>query len=430
MKEIKLKVNHLVPHSTTSYIRQYLNTLGITKIESFINQPEEEDEENPFYLDNMQLAIETAHQNLSAGEKVFVMVDSDTDGYTSSAILINYIHRRFPNNEIVWKLHKGKEHGIELDMVPADCKLIFIPDAGSNQIDEHKKLSEEGKTVIVLDHHEIDDAAEFYSSPAIIVNNQTSKKYKNKSLSGAGVVYKFIKGMDKLFYKTEPIYHDYGDLAAIGIIADAMNMTTLDNNYIAFWGLSHIHNKFIKALALKQSRGIKNPNILTKIDVAFYIAPVINGVIRSGSAEDKEMTFNALITNDDDNTYPHVWRGVTTYETLWERAARNAINAKSRQDSAKKKSFEWLCEKIRAEGLDKHNIVIVPLNEKESIKVNANITGLIAMELVKEFNKPCLVLRQTTMNDLNGYGGSGRNGNFYKLPDLKSQLLKYNAYFC
>ena len=430
MKEIKLKVNHLVPHSTTSYIRQYLNTLGITKIESFINQPEEEDEENPFYLDNMQLAIETAHQNLSAGEKVFVMVDSDTDGYTSSAILINYIHRRFPNNEIVWKLHKGKEHGIELDMVPADCKLIFIPDAGSNQINEHKKLSEEGKTVIVLDHHEIDDAAEFYSSPAIIVNNQTSKKYKNKSLSGAGVVYKFIKGMDKLFYKTEPIYHDYGDLAAIGIIADAMNMTTLDNNYIAFWGLSHIHNKFIKALALKQSRGIKNPNILTKIDVAFYIAPVINGVIRSGSAEDKEMTFNALITNDDDNTYPHVWRGVTTYETLWERAARNAINAKSRQDSAKKKSFEWLCEKIRAEGLDKHNIVIVPLNEKESIKVNANITGLIAMELVKEFNKPCLVLRQTTMNDLNGYGGSGRNGNFYKLPDLKSQLLKYNAYFC
>lgn len=101
MKEIKLKVNHLVPHSTTSYIRQYLNTLGITKIESFINQPEEDDEENPFYLDNMQLAIETAHQNLSAGEKVFVMVDSDTDGYTSSAILINYIHRRFPNNEIV-----------------------------------------------------------------------------------------------------------------------------------------------------------------------------------------------------------------------------------------------------------------------------------------------------------------------------------------
>ena len=33
-------------------------------------------------------------------------------------------------------------------------------------------------------------------------------------------------------------------------------------------------------------------------------------------------------------------------------------------------------------------------------------------------------------NELNGYGGSGRNGNFYGLPDLKEQLLKYNAYFC
>ena len=430
MKQIKLKINHLIPHLGTSYIRQYLNTLGIIKIESFINQPDEDDEENPFHLDNMQLAIETAHKELMAGEKVFVMVDSDTDGYTSAAILINYLRRRFPNNEIKWQLHKGKEHGIELDKVPNECKLIFIPDAGSNQVAEHKELSEQGKTVIVLDHHEIDNMVEFHSSPAIIVNNQTSKHFINKSLSGAGVVYKFIKGMDKLFYKQTPIYHDYGDLAAIGIIADAMNMTTLDNNYIAYWGLSHINNKFIKALARKQSRGIRNPNSLTKIDVAFYIAPIINGVIRSGSPEDKEMTFNALTTDIDDNIYPHIWRGVTTNETLRERAARNAMNAKSRQDAAKKKSFEWLCDKIRSEHLDKHNIIIVLLDEKESMKVSANITGLIAMELVKEFNKPCLVLRKTTMNELNGYGGSGRNGNFYGLPDLKEQLLKYNAYFC
>ena len=125
MKQIKLKVNHLKRNTNISYIRQYLNTLGIEKIESFINQPEEVDEEDPLHFDNMKTAVGVAHTMLSNGAKVFVQVDSDTDGYTSSSILINYIKRRFPNNEIIWRLHKGKEHGIIVDTVPEDCNLVY-----------------------------------------------------------------------------------------------------------------------------------------------------------------------------------------------------------------------------------------------------------------------------------------------------------------
>lgn len=421
MKQIKLKENHLV-RSSVSYIQQYLNSLGIKKIESFINQPDESDEANPFKLDNMRTAIELAYNMLSKDCNVFVQVDSDTDGYTSSAILINYIKRRFPHVKLTWRLHKGKEHGVIVDTVPEDTNLVFIPDAGSNQFEEQKALYEKGMKTIILDHHEVSDISGYVWTPAIIVNNQMSPDYPNKSLSGAGVVYKFIKAMDKIYFNDDHIFHDYGDLAAIGIIADAMNMTTLDNNYISYWGLSHIHSKFIHELAIKQSRGVKDPDHLTKIDVAFYIAPVINGVIRSGSPEDKEMTFGAMIDNEDTNLYEHTWRGVTKMETLWERAARNAMNAKNRQDAAKKASFKWLCEKIRTSEWDQHNIVIATLDAKESIKVSPNITGLIAMELVKEFNKPALVLRDTEFNGEKVYGGSGRNGNFYGLPDLKATL--------
>lgn len=424
MKQIKLKVNHFIRNSNKDYIHQYLNALGIDKVESFIGQPDEADEEDPFDLSNMRDAVELAYKILHNPCKVYVQPDSDTDGYTSSAILINYIKRRFPLADVRWKLHPGKEHGIVLEDVPEDTQLVFIPDAGSNQFDEQDALFQRGVKTIILDHHEVDDMKRLQWSPAIIVNNQTSPDYVNKSLSGAGVVYKFIKAMDKTYFNNDHIFHDYGDLAAIGIIADAMNMTTLDNNYIAYWGLSHIHSKFIHELAVKQSRGVKNPDHLTKIDVAFYIAPVINGVIRSGTSEDKQMTFEALIDNEDTNLYEHTWRGTTKMETRWERAARNAINAKSRQDSSKKKSFEWLCEKIRKEGWDNHNIIIAVLDAKESMKVSPNITGLIAMELVKEFNKPALVLRDTELDGAPVYGGSGRNGNFYGLPDLKVVLAK------
>ena len=424
MKQIKLKVNHLKPHSSISYITQYLNNLGITSVSSFINQPQDNDALDPFKLINMRNAVKVAYEILNKNSKIFIQVDSDVDGWSSASILINYIKRRFPFTRIIWKLHAGKEHGINLDTIPDDVNLVFIPDAGSNQFQEQKALYERGIKTIILDHHEISNLSEFQWTPSIIVNNQVSEDFPNKYLSGAGVVYKFIQAMDEIYFTNNTIYRDYTDLAAIGIIADAMNMTTLDNNYIAFWGLSHIHNKFIHELAIKQQRGIKNPNNLTKIDVAFYIAPVINGLIRSGSQEDKEFAFGALINNEDSTLYEHTWRGTTKKETLWERATRLAMNSKSRQDAAKKKSFDWLCDKIRNEGIDKHNIIIVALDEEESTKVSANITGLIAMELVKEFNKPTLVLRKTEFNGQSVYGGSGRNGNFYGLPDLKSMLLK------
>ena len=430
MKQINLKVNHLLRNTTQSYIEQYLGFLGIARenVQSFINVPQESDQDNPLLLDNIEVAVQVASQKfLEPNAHLFVQVDSDTDGFTSASIVIGYLKERYPDLQISYALHHGKEHGVELDKVPETATVVLIPDAGSNQYDEQEELIRQGKTVIILDHHEVTN---FRETGAILVNNQISPRFTNKNLSGAGVAYMFIKLMDETtFAGRTPIHRNYMDLAAIGIIADAMNMTALGNNYIAYWGLQNIHNKFMYTLARKQERGIKNPNKLTKIDVAFYMAPVINGVIRSGSMEDKEITFKALVTQNDDTDYTRIWRGTTYHETLWEMAVRLALNAKGRQDAAKKKSFEWLCEKIKTNNWNQDNVIIVTMDEKESTKVSPNITGLIAMELVKEFNKPALVLRQTEFNGIKVYGGSGRNGSFYGLPDLKSFMSRAGAYY-
>lgn len=438
MKTIKLKDNHLNIDNSGffrhSIIEDYLELLGIKKedIPSFIDKPKDIDEEDPLHLDNLEKAVEITYNMLStaASPVVYIQPDCDVDGFTSSSMLFNYLKHRWPQLEIKYKLHDGKEHGINNDFIDDDVKLVFIPDAGSNDIEEQKKLIARGKTVIILDHHEIEDPAAAFGTDAIIVNNQSSPNFKNKNLSGAGVVYKFIKQMDKEYFKEDKDYYKtYGDLAAIGIIADAMNMTSLDNNYIAWYGLSNIHNDFIMALAKRQVRGIKDPKHLTKIDVAFYIAPVINGVIRSGTMEDKNSVFKALITPNCSEDFVHTFRGVEYHENLYEYAARIAANAKARQDSAKKKSFEWLCNIIKENNWDKDNIIVAPLNDKESEKVDPNITGLIAMELVKEFNKPCLVLRHTQYEGREVYGGSGRNGNFYNLPNLKDFIHNAGAYY-
>lgn len=440
-KQIILKQNHINFDSTTigfkSYLETYLSTLNIPQenLHSIINGPDPIDADQPFMLKNMHEAVQVAYQLLTQEDtKVFVIVDSDCDGYTSSAILINYLKLRFPKINLQYKLHKGKEHGIILDEIPDECNLIFVPDAGTNDVEQQKALIAQNKTVIVLDHHEL--LYETIDSGAIIVNNQDSNFFPNKYLSGAGVTYLFAQAMDATYFQYQEHYaNDFVDLAAIGIIADAMNMTTLGNNYFAYVGLSNIRNPFIYELAQHQQRGIKNPTNMTKTDVAFYIAPVINGVIRSGTSEDKEIVFKALITRKVDGIkeyYDSEWRGKQRRENLFEYAVRLATNAKSRQDSAKKKSFEWLCGRIRETGHDQDNLIIVTLDKKDSCKVSANITGLIAMELVKEFNRPCLVLRETEFNGKTVYGGSGRNGNFYGLNNLldflhKSGLTQYAA---
>lgn len=431
MKKIRLKQNHIIK-GTGNYIENYLLTLGIAKenISSFLGVPPLSDEDNPYHLENMQFATNIAKWICYQPDaKVFVQVDSDCDGYTSAAIVINYLKRKFPNLNISYRLHNGKEHGIILDTIPEDTNLVIVPDAGSNQVEEINALAAKNIAVIVLDHHEVNENNAPLKGPdVVIVNNQISPAFQNKYMSGAGIAYMFCKAMDCVC-GGEKIAEDYRDLAAVGIIADAMNMTSPGNNFLAYHGLSNMRNKFIKELAIKQARGIKNPNFLTKMDVAFYIAPVINGVIRSGSPEDKEVVFRALVENDCTEVFKHEWRGKITDENLYQHATRLAVNAKSRQDSGKKKSFEWLCDKIEFNNWNNDNLIIATLNEAESAKVSANITGLIAMELVKYYNRPCLVLRETEFENKKMYGGSGRNGNFYGLESLLDFLHESNLVY-
>lgn len=426
MKQIKIKNNSL--EKGKPCIEQYLLNNGIKSedLKKFMDQPDLEDLDNPALLNNIDIAAKTIVELMNKGVNTFVQVDSDTDGYTSSAMLINYLSRRWPMNNIVFRIHPDKSHGVVVNTVFENCDLVIIPDAGSNQIEEHKQLKEMGKTVIVLDHHIVSRNED---TPAIIVNNQISEKFTNKYLSGAGIVYMLLKYLDEYYPWGQYIADDYLDLAAVGIIADAMLMTTIGNNYIAYHGLRNIKNPFLKELIKKQERGINNPNCLTKTEVAFYIAPVINGCIRSGEQEDKEMLFKAMVSYNNEEVFESSWRGVERQESLYEYAVRLATNAKSRQDNYKKKAFNFLCDYININKLNEHNIIIVPLNNADSAKVTANLTGLVAMELVKKYNKPVLVLRDTEYEGQTMFGGSGRNGNFFKIPSLLKMCKQLPVYY-
>lgn len=78
-------------------------------------------------------------KHISRNDNILVIVDSDCDGFTSSAILINYLYDLFPTwveNKVHFILHSGKQHGlndhIEDLLEDNQYRLILVPDAGKN----------------------------------------------------------------------------------------------------------------------------------------------------------------------------------------------------------------------------------------------------------------------------------------------------------
>lgn len=63
----------------------------------------------------MQKAATVLIHHIKQNNHMLVIIDSDVDGFTSSAILINYLYNLFPawtKNRVSYVVHAGKQHGL------------------------------------------------------------------------------------------------------------------------------------------------------------------------------------------------------------------------------------------------------------------------------------------------------------------------------
>ena len=415
-------------------LSEILMDRGVKEIDKFLF-PSKECELNPYALDNIDIAADLLLQHLRKNSKILIVQDCDADGVTSTSILWLYIKSIFPNAQLDFTIHEHKQHGLDdkIDWIEEqNYNLIIAPDAASYDIEEHKRIHDIGVDCICLDHHaaprdtegnEILPNLEY----AVVVNNQLSDYYTNKSLCGAGVVYKFCEVLDEILGINQA--QEYLDLVALGEIADVMDRTDSETNYLMIEGLKHIKNKGLQTLIEAQSYSLKDKATypyygLTPIDIAFYIAPLINALTRVGSMKEKEALLYCFI--EPDRVLPSTKRGakVGDTETAAEQTARVGKNAKSRQDKLKEKAIDLIDFKIQKNDLASNNIIIVELNPEDNVP--QEIGGLVAMAIVNRYNKPCLIVRQNEEGLLQG--SARNNGNFEALPDLK-QYLGDSGYF-
>ncbi len=392
--------------------------------------PKKDNLEDFALLDNIMAGAECLEKHIKNKSRIYLVVDSDIDGFTSSAILYNYLMENFEDINIEYHIPDGKEHGLDTIMPLLEHEqkydLIILPDSSSNDYECHKKLNEMGYEILILDHHE----AEKYSENAIVINNQLSKNYPNKSLSGVGVVYKFLQLLDERngFDSAD----SFLDMVAVGECGDMMDLNTLENRFISDYGFSHLKNEGLRQLIKLQGYsifGVKLEEItdsfldnasITPINAAFYIAPLVNALIRVGSSKEKELLFQSFIKGKD--IVPSTKRGHKgETETIAEQSARNCYNARNRQNKEKEKALELLDIQIANDCLDDNKILIL---NADDIDVSNTLTGLCAMGVAAKYKKPVL-LGRTTPDGLY-LKGSGRGRNGSELKDFRQFLLDSN----
>ena len=151
----------------SNYINELLLERGLARedIPYFLEVPDDSKLEPPDNLDNIERAFNIFQQILhTIKPHIALIVDSDVDGFTSSAIIYQYIMCCQPDATIDWILHTGKGHGLadtidELIEIHEEhpIEFVIIPDAGSNDKEQHQTLLKLGMKCLVLDHHIIDE---------------------------------------------------------------------------------------------------------------------------------------------------------------------------------------------------------------------------------------------------------------------------------
>lgn len=425
---------------------------------------------------------------------VHIIYDVDLDGDSSGEYMRDYIHKVNPSINITYHMNEGKKHGIIIDELKEFDKidLLISPDGGSSDILSHMVLNNKGVDILVLDHHEfkkvedlqgkeieelhkkykeyknkynIDlDVEESEKGQTVIINNQDGE-YRNKTLTGVGVCYKFCKEYDNgtgLNFADDNL-----DLVACGLVADSADLRNYETRYLVNKGLENINNELIKEILYKTRVWNKDEEEkqVTIEDIGWKIAPQFNGVVREGTKEDRELMLRALAGEEEAFEYKprrkkkvrkhiHVsYKKSLTMKcftiekkkkkffnkrkkaydllidpmppiekvSLQQETARQMYNIKTRQTNKVNKYMEELDKSIQDNLKDEDKIIIV--DSSDIIEENT-YTGLVANKIVNKYKRPCLVLRKSK----DEFGGSGRNYSLSEIESLKDDLEELKVF--
>jgi len=323
---------------------------------------------DPFLMKDMDKAVELIKNRLACGDKITVYGDYDCDGVTSTVMLYGYLTAL--GGEADWLIPSREEgYGLNAEavrkMADSGTKLIITVDNGVSAVKEAALIKNLGMELIITDHH--NPPGVLPEANAIVNPKQPGCEYPFKELAGCGVVLKLIAALEG--GDTAGAVEQYGDLAAIGTIADIVTLGG-ENRHIVSLGLESIEfSENIGLFCLLKQAGL-NKNSVDSISAAFLICPRINA---AGRLEHASKAVELLTTENE------------------ELAAAKAQSLSMLNASRMEKEKAILCdieERLKKDPAPLKDRVLVLSGEGW----HHGIIGIVASRMLRKYGKPCVII--------------------------------------
>lgn len=375
-------------------------------------------------LEGMERACKMVNDAVEGEKKICLPVDCDCDGFSSAAILFNFLIGELDVDPglVTYLVHDGKMHGLHdlIDLIPNDAGLVLIADAGTSDYDEQDRLVSQGCDVCILDHHQ----AEYKNSnPHVVTVNNQLDDYPNKALTGAGIAWQFTRA----YMDIEAGVDDYRygmDLCAFGNISDMASYLDPEIRTIVKNGMERVDNAFLRVLMVQNEYTMSKYGGKCYKGCSFGVTPFINAICRSGTIEEKRFVFESMLDRSANTLIPSGKRGANgELVPMPVEAVRITLNVKARQA---KEQTAMVNQILENDSLDSDvNVVIC-----DSESARPELAGIVANKLQDMFSRPALVLLDYPNEQV--YRGSARNCDNSPVADFRkfcqdSQAVNYAA---
>ena len=349
---------------------------------------------SPFLMADMDKAVARVQQALADHEKIAVFGDYDVDGITATCILVDYLQGRGADvlHYIPRRIEDG--YGLSCDAIEGlyrkGARLLITVDCGITGVEEVDFANSLGMDVVITDHHECKETLP--RAAAVVDPHRPDCPYPFKHLAGCGVALKLalaLGGPDR----EEALFSRYCTLAAIGTVADVMQMSG-ENRTIVSRGLAAIeHSDFIGLHALLKEAGLAGREI-TSVQIGFVLAPRINAAGRMGAAD---KAAELLLCSDPAEA---------------ERMARDLCALNRERQNVEQTIYSQAEEMIaRLPDRDRSALVL------ESSRWHQGVVGIVASRLSEKYSRPSFMIH---LNGATGKGSCRSWGGFNLFAALES----------
>ena len=254
-------------------------------------QPSMEHLHDPMLMLGMDVALDRISRALRDREHVRIVTDYDVDGTTSSLILQRTLQILSPGAKIDYHIPHRFDEGYGFSQRAAEAaaadgvRLILTADIGVRDHVAVNTAVNAGVSVIVCDHHLPSGEAVPEAATAVLCPPQAGCPYPNKALAACGVSLKLASALLAKHPKRDAVILSMLKMAAIGTVADVVDLSTLENRAIVSLGIDAMRAgpNAPGLTALLEVAGLTTGEI-SSTDLGFRLGPRINAAGRLAEA--------------------------------------------------------------------------------------------------------------------------------------------------